>query len=203
MAALDDVRDAKVALRRSIRARRSARGAAERDAAAAALAVRGVGLCDGEAAVAAYASFGGEPGTGPLRAALRERGIEVLLPVVRGDELDWVTDDGAPLAAGGERGIPEPSGPVVGTGASGLLAAGVGVVLVPALAVTAEGVRLGQGAGYYDRVLAALPPRPAGPLRVGVVHDDELLATGEVPAEPHDLLARLDAVLVPGLEEDS
>lgn len=199
--AADDVRTDKAALRRDVRTRRAARSAGERDAVAAALAARGAALCAGSSAVAAYASFPGEPGTTALRAALRDRGITVLLPVVRGAELDWVADDGSPLAVSGERGLPEPAGPVLGTGAAGLLAAGVSVVLVPALAVTTDGVRLGQGAGYYDRVLGALPPHPDGPLRVAVVHDDEVLAAGTVPAEPHDLHARLDTALTPGLGE--
>ena len=69
------------------------------------------------------------------------------------------------------------------------------VVLVPALAAGRDGTRLGQGGGFYDRALADLPPHPEGPLVVAVVHDDELLAAGEVPSAPHD--RRVDAVLTP------
>ncbi len=68
-------------------------------------------------------------------------------------------------------------------------------MLVPALAAGRDGVRLGQGGGFYDRALADLPPHPEGPLVVAVVHDDELLAAGEVPSAPHD--RRVDAVLTP------
>jgi 5-formyltetrahydrofolate cyclo-ligase len=56
------------------------------------------------------------------------------------------------------------------------------VVFVPALAVDRAGVRLGRGAGFYDRTL-----RSAGPSArlVAVVRDDELV--DEIPAEPHDV----------------
>jgi 5-formyltetrahydrofolate cyclo-ligase len=188
---------AKAALRTSLLARRAARPQRQREELAVTLATRGVECLRGLDVVAAYASFGGEPGTGPLRDALPAIGIRVLLPVVRGDELAWAVDDGAEPVRRGERGMPEPAGATVGTGAAGLLGAGVTAVLVPALAVDAAGVRLGKGGGYYDRVLAALPEYPAGPLRIGVVHADEVLAAGEVPAESHDLAARLDRVLTP------
>ena len=56
------------------------------------------------------------------------------------------------------------------------------VVFVPALAVDRAGVRLGRGAGFYDRTLPlALPSARL----VAVVRDDELV--DEIPAEPHDV----------------
>lgn len=55
------------------------------------------------------------------------------------------------------------------------------LVLVPALAVGAEGHRIGYGAGYYDATLGDVCP----PARsVVVAYDFQLLA--EVPAEAHD-----------------
>ena len=58
--------------------------------------------------------------------------------------------------------MPEPTGAAVGVGGDALLAEGVRVLLLPALAWWAEdGVRLGKGGGYYDRLLAGPAPAPA------------------------------------------
>ena len=54
------------------------------------------------------------------------------------------------------------------------------LVIVPLLAFTAEGGRLGQGGGHYDRWLAANPET----LAVGIGWDDQLV--DELPLEPHD-----------------
>ena len=62
------------------------------------------------------------------------------------------------------------------------------LVLVPGLAVDRRGVRLGRGAGYYDRSL----PFARGTL-VMLLGDDELVE--QLPAEPHD--HRVMAVLLP------
>lgn len=56
------------------------------------------------------------------------------------------------------------------------------IILVPALALSPTGCRLGKGAGYYDRALAALPQRP---LLIGVVHDEEIRT--DVVGEAHDV----------------
>ncbi len=63
------------------------------------------------------------------------------------------------------------------------------VVFVPALAVDRAGVRLGRGAGFYDR---SLPLAEAARL-VAVIRDDELL--DQVPSEPHDV--RMTHALTP------
>lgn len=57
----------------------------------------------------------------------------------------------------------------------------VDVVIVPALAVAADGHRLGYGMGYYDATLPDVVP-PA--VSVVVAYDFQLLA--ELPTEPHD-----------------
>lgn len=185
-------RRTKHGLRRSIRAARRGRPPADREADAAGLVHVVTDLPEIAAArcVAVYASMAGEPGTAPLRAALRERGVRVILPVVLPDGLlDWAEDTGelvAPVGFGGD----EPPGPRLGR--DGIRQADV--VLVPALAVDTLGRRLGQGAGYYDR---ALPLLDAGVPVVAVVHDGELFdaAVEPVPSEPHDV--RVDAVVTP------
>jgi 5-formyltetrahydrofolate cyclo-ligase len=57
----------------------------------------------------------------------------------------------------------------------------VGLIVVPGLAFTAAGDRLGRGGGYYDRLLSQLP---VGAVRVGVGFACQLLDA--LPTEPHD-----------------
>ena len=128
------------------------------------------------ATVAAYVSIGAEPGTGLLLDALRDAGRRVLLPVLLPDlDLDWAVHDGDLVPAG--RGLLEPAGPRLGVDA----VATADVVLVPGLAVSAEGVRLGRGGGSYDRALGRVP---VGTFTCVLLHDGEVGV--EVPAEPHD-----------------
>ncbi|MCD6640840.1 MAG: 5-formyltetrahydrofolate cyclo-ligase, partial [Nocardioides sp.] len=54
------------------------------------------------------------------------------------------------------------------------------VVLVPGLAVSARGERLGRGGGCYDRALARVGDVPV----VVVLHPEEVGV--DVPVEPHD-----------------
>jgi 5-formyltetrahydrofolate cyclo-ligase len=61
-------------------------------------------------------------------------------------------------------------------------------ILVPGLAFTRQGHRLGRGGGNYDRYLVLLPPTT---LKVGVCFGVQLV--GSVPTEPHDV--RVDAVV--------
>lgn len=139
--------------------------------------------------VAAYASYGDEPDTGHLIAELATAGHEVLLPRMVDDGLAWVdlSIDSEPEFAVSPHGIREPQGPDAGL-------AGVHMVLVPALAVTRAGDRLGQGAGYYDRALADVPRfADQGPLLVAVVYAHEVLDEPTWPTEPHDI--RMDAIL--------
>lgn len=123
--------------------------------------------------VAAYASFGTEPGTALLRAALRGR-TEVLLPVLLPDgDLDWARDGGQLVPGPG--GLAVPAGPRLGTDA----VAGCTLLVVPALSVDLAGTRLGRGGGAYDRALA----RASGRV-LAALHEGELVP--ELPSEPHD-----------------
>ncbi|MBF0698079.1 5-formyltetrahydrofolate cyclo-ligase, partial [Actinomyces bowdenii] len=65
----------------------------------------------------------------------------------------------------------------------------VDALIVPALAVDRGGRRLGQGGGWYDRML---PLRHDGVLAFALLHPDELVE-GPLPTEEHD--ERVDAVI--------
>ena len=194
----DPVVRAKAALRAEARARRRARSPEDRVAVDSSLAVRLGGIPEVAALVAspsvgclaAYVSYGTEPGTSAIRGLLRLSGVRVLLPVIREDGgLDWAWDTGDVGPGAVAAGIPEPTSVVAGTGASGLVRLGCRVVLVPALAVDHQGRRMGKGGGFYDRILAELGPDR--PLLVAVVHADDIVE--EVPALPHDI--PVDAIL--------
>lgn len=66
------------------------------------------------------------------------------------------------------------------------------LIVIPALAASADGTRLGQGGGWYDRAL--VHRRPGTPV-VAAIFDDEVLEAGVIPAEPHDV--PVDAIITP------
>jgi 5-formyltetrahydrofolate cyclo-ligase len=177
---------AKAALRARHLSRRRARPQAERAADAEAVAAGLLRGLAGMRTLAAYVPDAEEPGHGRLPAAFTQLGARVLLPVVpaEGAELGWAVDTGR--LAPGRFGLLEPVGHRLGATAVGTAE----VVVVPALAVSRDGVRLGRGRGYYDRALRHVRP---GAVLVAVVFDDELL--DELPAEPHDV--RVTAVVTP------
>ncbi|WP_239456554.1 5-formyltetrahydrofolate cyclo-ligase [Nocardioides solisilvae] len=137
------------------------------------------------AVVAAYVPTRGEPGTGPLLDALAASGTRVLLPVLLADgDLDWAAYAGPASLAPARLGLLEPVGPRLGVDA----VARADVVLVPGLAVSPEGVRLGRGGGSYDRALARVP---LGVATCVLLHAEEVGLA--VPAEPHDRPVRAAA----------
>ena len=177
---------AKAELRADFLERRRTRPVAEREAAAAALTralLRGLA---GVRAFAAYVPEDDEPGHGRIPAAFTQLGARVLLPVVPADgrELAWAVDTGR--LATGRYGLLEPVGPRLGATAVGT----ADVVVVPALAVARDGIRLGRGGGYYDRALQHARPQA---VVVALLFDDEFV--DELPTEPHD--RRVSAVVTP------
>jgi len=142
------------------------------------------GVVRGSTTVCAYWPVGQEPGSPDLLDRLAGAGVTVLLPVAA------LGADGEPRPLGwgeyrpgslveGLFGIREPAGPALGPEAI----ATSDLVLVPALAVARDGVRLGRGAGFYDRTLPLCAP---GTRLVAVVRDAELV--DGLPREPHDVL---------------
>lgn len=176
----------KKALRAAFLQRRAARDLAEGESTATAVAEALRQHLAGVPTVAAFVPDPGEPGHGRLPAALTELGARVLLPVVPavGRELSWAVDTGS--LRPGRFGLLEPTGPRLPP--EELAAAGV--VVVPALAVARDGVRLGRGGGFYDRALGHARDDATV---VALLFDDEFVEA--LPTEPHD--RRVDAVVTP------
>lgn len=187
-----DIDDAKERLRqvlRQYRRKRHRHPARGHDAVCESLTTHALEAVKGMDRVAAYVSVGHEPCTRLLLERLTERGIRVLLPVL-GPHLSrsWAYYRGAAdLAERAPGRPPEPSGRVLPPEE----VERVDALLIPALAVDRGGRRLGQGGGWYDRLL---PLRADGVRVFAMVHDDELVA-GPLPTEAHD--EPVDAVITP------
>ncbi len=179
----------KRALRAELRARR--RDLTQKERAAAT-----VGLTDGLIAlvgrlgvrsVSCYLSRTDEPDTRPFVNWARAEGLRVLFPITRADGLlDWTTANDDDEEVVGLFGMPEPVGELLGP----IAINDVDLILVPAAAVDAHGMRLGWGRGYYDKTLGSMERCP--PV-YGVLFDAELVA--EVPHERHDQC--VDGVVTP------
>lgn len=137
--------------------------------------------------VCAYVPIASEPGSAQMLDDLNDFGARVLLPIVTGEgPLDWGWYAGKDSLRPGPYGLREPIGEVLGTSALRI----ADLVMVPALAVDRNGVRLGRGAGHYDQ---SLPLAANGTEMVAVVRDQEIFEA--LPSEPHDV--RMTAVLTP------
>jgi 5-formyltetrahydrofolate cyclo-ligase len=132
-------------------------------------------------AVLAFCGAGGEPDTGPLIKALHVAGHTVHLPRVEGEVMVAVRVEPSEALQPGAFGIPSPSGPAVDPGT-------IHLVFVPGLAFTADGRRLGQGGGFYDRFLPLLRDDC---VTIGVGFTEQLVEA--LPIEPHDSI--LDRIL--------
>lgn len=171
---------AKLAIRDQLLTARNRRSLAERSEVARAVADRLLATPEvrGAASVAAYVSVGSEPGTGLLLADLAAAGKRVILPVLLPDgDLDWAAYAGDRALVPARFGLLEPTGPRLGVDAI----ATPDAVLVPGLAVSATGDRLGRGGGSYDRALGRVP---VGTFTCVLLHDEEVGL--DVPVEPHD-----------------
>jgi 5-formyltetrahydrofolate cyclo-ligase len=175
----------KTELRRQALARRDALPAAERQQAAETIAARAfpVAVAPGMI-VAGFMPMKSEINPLPLLRALAGAGARLALPVVAGQGKPLIMRAwafGEPLAAGvwGIR-EPEPAAPEVAPD----------ILIVPLLAFDRAGQRVGYGAGYYDRTIAALRARRPM-LAIGLAFAAQEIAA--VPATPHD--APLDLVL--------
>ena len=178
-----EVDDAKDELRKVLRAHRRTHHhhpAQGHTADCEALTEHALEAVAGAQKVAAFVSVGAEPCTRLLLERLHESGVQVLLPVL-GPRLArcWgLFLGGEARAARAPRRPPEPSGPTLPADA----VSHVDALIIPALAVDCVGRRLGQGGGWYDRML---PLRSPDAHTFAILHP-EVLVPGPLPMEEHD-----------------
>lgn len=128
--------------------------------------------------IAAYSPLGSEPGGKNFVEELHAVAAEVWLPLSGKDGmLTWSLYEGPESMAPGALGIAEPTGEQYDS----TTLADLDIIFAPALAVDKSGMRLGKGAGYYDRALAAAQPRPKV---IAVVYAEEVI--DEVPHDSFD-----------------
>lgn len=106
-----------------------------------------------------------------------ESGKKVLLPVVKGDELELHLYEGEASLKEGAFGIMEPTGPLFAP----IHYDEIELAIIPGMAFDSAGHRLGRGKGYYDRLLPNLKTAKL----TGICFPFQLLE--EVPAEAHDI----------------
>ncbi|MBX3568453.1 MAG: 5-formyltetrahydrofolate cyclo-ligase [Rhizobiaceae bacterium] len=115
----------------------------------------------------------------PALSALAERGARLCLPAILDHETIVFRElvRGAPLVDMG-----------FGTAGPGLEAAILQptIMLIPLAAFDRRGHRIGYGAGYYDRAIAAIIDRGGMPRLIGMAFDCQMVET--VPDEPHDVI---------------
>jgi 5-formyltetrahydrofolate cyclo-ligase len=186
----DEHADRKSTLRREIRGALGRMSTDERRAAAAAARARIVEIIERSQAdaVLAYLSDGLEVDLDPTIELLLDRGCTIAVPVVlpeRGRMTPVRITGLDPSAFVRDRydlRSPRPPHEIVDLDRLDL-------VVVPGVAFTTDGHRLGRGGGYYDRLLADLPGRVR---RAGICHAGQVVPS--LPIESHD--AEVDDLIV-------
>lgn len=138
--------------------------------------------------IAVYAPFAEELDVGPLARVALRHGARLYLPRIvdqRRCRMRFVAASGTMHR--NRLGILEPPG------SHHLPCTALDLVFVPLVGFDAAGMRLGMGAGYYDRAFAFLNLRTLWrkPRLVGVAYSVQRV--GVINAAPHDV--RLDAVV--------
>jgi 5-formyltetrahydrofolate cyclo-ligase len=170
---------AKAELRKKYRAMRDAFTEVQRVERSAAIEqmVLSIDRVQQAGSVFVYVSSGSEARTHELIAALLEQGKTVAVPRVLPEPgvMQPVVIHGLDDFAPGRFGIPEPTThePFEET---------PDVTLVPGLAFTRTGQRLGQGGGFYDRYLAQHPAT----YKIGFCFNEQLAET--LPSDGHDIV---------------
>ena len=126
-------------------------------------------------AVAIFAPQPREPDVEMLWS--RAAGKSFAYPRVVEGRLDLFRVDSLFALAPGAFGVREPAADPANAISPDML----DLILVPGVAFTQGGARLGRGGGFYDRLLAGLVPRTC---KIGVCFDSQILP--ELPLEPHD-----------------
>ncbi|MEA3187604.1 MAG: 5-formyltetrahydrofolate cyclo-ligase [Chthoniobacter sp.] len=133
-------------------------------------------------AVCLFAALATEPDLAPLWK--EAAGKTLVYPRVNGVELDLLAVDDPGALQTSRWQLREPIHDEAKMVASGRL----DLILIPGLAFSREGARLGRGGGFYDRFLGSSEVRGD---KIGVCFDAQIFP--ELPREPHD--CAVDAVI--------
>ncbi len=142
-----------------------------------------VDLFHGARTVALYAPLGTEVDSSEIARLALARDVRVVYPRAIQGERRLVFARCEPSAlVKGPLGVGEPP-----PGSREVALDDIDCVVMPGIAFSEDGLRLGRGGGYYDATLK-LAPRV---LRLGVAYDLQIVPT--LPREPHDVV--LDAIV--------
>ena len=122
-----------------------------------------------------YLPYNQEVRTVPmLEQAIRD-GKRVAVPKIYGNDMKFIYMEDLSAVALGYAGIPEPiaDGPVAEDPTA--------LVLMPGMAFTEKGDRMGYGGGFYDKFLASEPEHPT----VALCYDFQMVE--ELPTEQYDI----------------
>ncbi len=128
--------------------------------------------------VLAFWPLPSEPNISPLLEDWLGNGIIVCLPLIKGHTLEALTVNNFQQLLDSTLGVSTPDPECCEVVAPGSL----DLVLVPGLAFSQCGDRLGRGGGYYDRCLGRLPPSTP---KVALAFDLQVYPS--IPTEAHDL----------------
>lgn len=148
--------------------------------------------------VMVYVSYRSEVQTGSLISHLLEAGKTVVVPWCSAEELNLFRLESLEELRPGAYGIPEPSHELKQDSDRIGRAEELDVVLVPGIAFDRAGHRLGQGRGYYDRLLDEVRDEC---VLIGLAFDIQIVE--EVPVEAHDVALNLivtESEIIPGTQ---
>ena len=179
--------NSKFELRREMKARRKGMTAAEKSAADAAIceklkARRDIGVMADTlnfvGALSVYLASPDEINIDPFIEYMLRAGVEVVAPRWNGETYELAKLKGLDekKLRCGPMGIREP------VDADVVEPKEVSAWIIPGLAFTRGGKRLGYGGGWYDRLLASAPKDAA---KIGVAYSFQIV--DDFPAEPHDI----------------
>lgn len=165
-------------IRRMMRERRRALTPEERASASEIICAKLAAL-NGKSPVAVYLASPQEIDLSPFIRKMLDAGVRVVAPRWNGETYVLAVLKGLDDAhlRQGPMGILEPAEPEI------VPPKEVGTWLVPGLAFTRDGKRLGYGGGWYDRLLAEAPKDA---LKIGIAHAFQVV--DDLPSESHDIL---------------
>lgn len=182
---VEALKEQKAALRRRILSERQDLAADERETKSARLRTHFLAWFDelphsaSTMVVGLYSAIRGEADVLPLQFDVEARGASAVLPKtdVAQKQMAFYRIRPGEVLVPGVYGILEPKVASV----MPMAPWDIGILLIPGVAYSLQGVRLGYGGGYYDRFLADGKVRA---IRIGVAFSNQLIP--ELPNQAHD-----------------